>query len=345
MFALLPRFVALATELDDLCRHTLASTLLALGLNVEGTERNWKITLNGEVASSKKSTRVGFTNLLARPGFSDSLKRKLIDMLGDTQAHRDLQLEVENHAMAITQGVELLMQKIVRDGTPTNHLNDEVVQDVEQLEQRIHALGETLRCFSTAGCYDSEECTRIATASANSGNVLVSPHVEATKGEKHAMTTREELNKVSGIWVPSIRVSVRQIEQMFKASTPKRKSPKTLSVRTTKRSKMAVLPCMLAQEPCKPGGVSSAPELSLHEAVPDIKIPAAPESKGGEDMTWREDLSKDLWVSDSVGCDVEELLDDDVLGLWSDSDDDVLGLWSDSVDTSVLDVDDKELGE
>ena len=62
-------------------------------------------------------------------------------------------------------------------------------------------------------------------------------------------------------------------------------------------------------------------------------------------MTWREDLSKDLWVTDSVGCDVEELLDDDVLGLWSDSDDDVLGLWSDSVDTSVLDVDDKELGE
>ena len=206
MFALLPRFLALATELDDLCRHTLASTLLALGLNVEGTERNWKITLNGEVASSKKSTRVGFTNLLARPGFSDSLKRKLIDMLGDTQAHRDLQLEVENHAMAITQGVELLMQKIVRDGTPTNHLNDEVVQDVEQLEQRIHALGETLRCFSK--CYGSEECTRIATASANSGNVLVSPHEEAIKGESHAMTTREELNKVSGIWVPSIRGSV-----------------------------------------------------------------------------------------------------------------------------------------
>ena len=317
MFALLPRFLALATKLDDLCRHTLASFLLALGLNVEGTERNWKITLNGKVASSKKSTRVGFTNLLARPGFSDSLKRELIDMLGGSKAHRNLQLEVENHAMAITQGVELLMQKIVRDGTPTNHLNDEVVQDVEQLEQRIHALGETLRCFSK--CYGSEECTRIATASANSGNVLVSPHVEATKGEKHAMTTREELNKVSGIWVPSIRVSVRQIEQMFKASTPKRKSPKTLSTRTTKRSKMAVLPCMLAQEPCKPGGVSSAPELSLHEAVPDIKIPAAPESKGGEDMTWREDLPKDLWVSDSVGCDIEELLDDDVLGLWSDS--------------------------
>ena len=266
MFALLPRFLALATKLDDLCRHTLASILLALGLNVEGTERNWKITLNGEVASSKKSTRVAFTNLLARPGFSDSLKRKLIDMLGDTQAHRDLQLEVENHAMAITQGVELLMQKIVRDGTTTNHLNDEDVQDVEQLEQRIHALGETLRRFSTAVCYDSKkckcygskECTRIATASANSGNVLVSPHVEATKGEKHAMTTREELNKVSGIWVPSIRVSVRQIEQMFKASTPKRKSPKTLSTRTTKRFKMALLPCVLAQEPCKPGEVSSA---------------------------------------------------------------------------------------
>jgi len=266
MFELLPRFLALATELDDLCRHTLASTLLALGLNVEGTERNWKITLNGEVASSKKSTRVGFTNLLARPGFSDSLKRKLIDMLGDTQAHRDLQLEVENHAMAITQGVELLMQKIVRDGTPTNHLNDEDVQDVEQLEQRIHALGETLRRFSTAVCYDSKkckcygskECTRIATASASSGNVLVSPHEEAIKGESHAMTTREELNKVSGIWVPSIRVSVRQIEQMFKASTPKRKSPKTLSTRTTKRFKMALLPCVLAQEPCKPGEVSSA---------------------------------------------------------------------------------------
>jgi hypothetical protein len=213
MFALLPRFVALATELDDLCRHTLASFLLALGLNVERTERNWKIILNGKVASSNKSTRVGFTNLLARPGFSDSLKRELIDMLGGTQAHQDLQLEVENHAMAITQGVELLMQKIVRDGTPTNHLNDEVVQDVEQLEQRIHALGETLRCFSK--CYGSEECTRIATASANSGNVLVSPHVEATKGEKHAMTTREELNKVSGIWVPSIRGSVQQIEQIF----------------------------------------------------------------------------------------------------------------------------------
>jgi len=67
------------------------------------------------------------------------------------------------------------------------------------------------------------------------------------------------------------------------------------------------------------GEVSYAPELSLHEAVPDIKIHAAPESTGGQDMTWREDLSKDLWVTDSVGCDVEELLDDDVLGLWSDS--------------------------
>ena len=30
-------------------------------------------------------------------------------------------------------------------------------------------------------------------------------------------------------------------------------------------------------------------------------------------------LSKDLWVSDSVGCDVEELLDNDLLGLWNDS--------------------------
>ena len=65
------------------------------------------------------------------------------------------------------------------------------------------------------------------------------------------MTTREELNKVSGIWVPSIRVYVRQIEQMFKAST-----------------------------------------------------------------TWREDLS----VQEiSVGCDVEEPLDDDGLCLFSDS--------------------------
>ena len=83
MFALLPRFLALATELDDLCRHTLASFLLALDLNVERTKRNWKITLNGEVASIKKFTRVGFTNLLARPGFTtDRLKPKQIDILG-----------------------------------------------------------------------------------------------------------------------------------------------------------------------------------------------------------------------------------------------------------------------
>ena len=199
------------------------------------------------------------------------------------------------------------MQKIVRDGTPAN-LNDE---DVELLEQHIHALGETLRRSSTAGCtagcygskkckcYGSEECTRIANA--NSGNVLVSPREEATKGETHVITTRNELNQVSGIWVPSIRGSVRQMEQILKPSAPKRKSPKTQSARTTKRFKMAVLPCVPAQEPCKPGEASSAPELSLHEAVP--------------------------------GYTVEDLLGNDVLGLLNDS------------ACALFDLDDKELGE
>ena len=141
MSALLLRFVALATELEDMCRHTLASFLLALGLNVEETEGNGIIALNGERASCKKGPRVAFKNLLARPGFRDSLQRQMIDKLGCIQAHRDLKHEVKNHAMAIAHGVELLMQKIVCDGTPVN-LNDE---DVALLKQRIPALGETLR--------------------------------------------------------------------------------------------------------------------------------------------------------------------------------------------------------
>ena len=106
------------------------------------------------------------------------------------------------------------------------------------------------------------------------------------------MTTRKELKKVSGIRVPSIRGSVRQMEQIFQANVPKRKIPKTQSARTTKRPKMASFPLELAQEPCKCGEASSAPELSKHEAVPDLNIPSVPESKGGEDMTWMEDL----WV-------------------------------------------------
>jgi hypothetical protein len=77
------------------------------------------------------------------------------------------------------------------------------------------------------------------------------------------------------------------MEQIFKPNVLKRKSPKTQSARTTKRFKMAVLLCELAQEPYKPCEAASASELSLYDAVPDIKIPAVPEFKGGEDMTLR----------------------------------------------------------